>query len=185
MILPIYLYGHPVLRRVAEDVETADKEEITQFVADMYETLEKTGGIGLAAPQVGRSARIVIVDLRPLAEDFPEYADFKRTYINSHIVDYNEDKDTSDEGCLSVPGISEKVIRPTKIRIQYLDDKFEPHDEWVSGYLARVIQHESDHLEGKMFVDRLSPLRKQMIKKKLNNILKGIVSCNYKVKFKK
>ncbi|MBQ0062469.1 MAG: peptide deformylase [Prevotella sp.] len=184
MILPIYVYGQPVLRKVADDI-TKDYPNLKEFISDMYETLEKTGGIGLAAPQVGKAIRVVIIDLHELAEDYPEYADFRKTYINSHIIEYGDEKDSSEEGCLSLPGISEKVVRPKQVHIRYMDEDFLEHDEWVDGYLARVIQHESDHLEGRVFTDIISPLRKQLIKKKLTQLLKGNITCRYKVKFKK
>lgn len=184
MILPIYVYGQPVLRKVADDI-TKDYPNLKEFISDMYETLEKTGGIGLAAPQVGKAIRVVVIDLHELAEDYPEYADFRKTYINSHIIEYGDEKDSSEEGCLSLPGISEKVIRPKQVHIRYMDEDFLEHDEWVDGYLARVIQHESDHLEGRVFTDIISPLRKQLIKKKLTQLLKGNITCRYKVKFKK
>lgn len=184
MILPIYVYGQPVLRKVADDI-TKDYPNLKEFISDMYETLEKTGGIGLAAPQVGKAIRVVVIDLHELAEDYPEYADFRKTYINSHIIGYGDEKDSSEEGCLSLPGISEKVVRPKQVHIRYMDEDFLEHDEWVDGYLARVIQHESDHLEGRVFTDIISPLRKQLIKKKLTQLLKGNITCRYKVKFKK
>ncbi len=181
MILPIYLYGQSVLRKVAEDI-TPDYPELEKLVADMFDTLAQAEGIGLAAPQIGLPIRLVIVDLDPLAEDFPEFKDFKKVYINAHIIETSEDTDAMEEGCLSVPGIHEKVTRPTRIRVQYMDENFKEYDEWVDGYLARVMQHEFDHLEGKVFVDRLSPLRRQMNKNRLMNLLKGKAHCTYKTK---
>ncbi|MDO5447398.1 MAG: peptide deformylase [Prevotellaceae bacterium] len=181
MILPIYIYGMPVLRKVAEDVK-ADDPEIKQLIDDMYETLDKSGGVGLAGPQVGRQSRVVVIDLNVLAEDYPEYTGYRHAFINAHIVEFGDEKDSSDEGCLSLPGLSEKVVRPTKIRVQYIDEDLNPHDEWVGGYLARVMQHEFDHLEGKLYIDHITPLRKQLIKPKLNRLLRGQVSCNYKCK---
>ena len=181
MILPIYIYGQPVLRKVAEDI-TADYPDLTQLIADMYDTLDKTGGIGLAAPQIGKAIRLVVINLKELAEDYPEYADYKQTFINAHILEYGEEKSSSDEGCLSLPGLSEKVVRPSKIHVQYLDEEMLPHDEWVDGYLATVMQHEFDHLEGKLYIDHISALRKQLIKKKLQGMLRGNFSCRYKFK---
>jgi peptide deformylase len=181
MILPIYTYGQPVLRKVAEDID-ANYPELKQLVENMYETNERADGVGLAAPQIGLPIRVVIVDLRPLAEDMPEYADFKRAYINGYIVDEEGETILMDEGCLSLPGIHEKVPRAEKVRIQYVDENFVEHDEWVEGFLARVIQHEFDHLEGKVFTDRISPLRRQMNKAKFNALLSGKVRCDYKVK---
>ena len=184
MILPIYTYGLPVLRKEAEDI-TPDYPELKELVQNMFETNERADGVGLAAPQIGLPIRVVIVDLTPLAEDMPEYADFKRAYINGYIVEEEGETLLMDEGCLSLPGIHEKVPRAEKVRIQYVDENFVEHDEWVEGFLARVIQHEFDHLEGKVFTDRISPLRRQMNKAKFNALLSGKVRCDYKVKVAK
>ena len=182
MILPIYVYGQPVLRKVAEDIPTA-YPELKQFLADLYETLDQSEGIGLAAPQVGRSVRVVVIDLDVLSEDMPEYKGFRHAFINPHIVEYDESKtDSMEEGCLSLPAIHEKVTRPTRIRVQWLDEELQAHDEWIEGYLARVMQHEFDHLDGKMFVDRVSPLRRQLIKSKLKALTQGRYRCGYKTK---
>ncbi len=185
MVLPIYIYGMPVLRKVAQDIKS-DYPELTQFIADMWDTLAQSEGIGLAAPQVGKDIRVVVIDLDLLSEDMPEYKDFKKVFINGHILEYNDsEKDTMDEGCLSLPGLQERVTRPTRIRVKYMDENFEEHDEWIDGYLARVIQHEFDHLEGVVFADRLSPLRKQLVKNKLKTFLQGRFQCRYKCKFKR
>ncbi len=184
MILPIYTYGQPVLRKVAEDID-ADYPELKQLVENMFDTNERADGVGLAAPQIGLPIRVVIVDLRPLAEDMPEYAEFKRAYINGYIVDEDGETILMDEGCLSLPGIHEKVPRAERVRVQYVDENFVEHDEWVDGFLARVLQHEFDHLEGKVFTDRISPLRRQMNKGKFNALLSGKVRCDYKVKVAK
>lgn len=185
MIYPINIYGLPVLRKVAEDI-TPDYPDLQQLISDMRETLAKSEGIGLAAPQIGLSIRVVVMDLDLISEDFPEYKDFRPIYINAHILEYDDtDSDSSDEGCLSLPGISEPVKRPKRIHVKYMDENFVEHDEWVDGYLARVMQHEFDHLEGVLFTDRLSMLRKTMAKKKLDNILKGKFACRYKVKFRR
>ena len=182
MILPIYIYGQPVLRKVAEDI-TPDYPELKTLITNMWETLADSEGIGLAAPQVGLDIRLVIIDLDPLSEDLPEYKDFRQVYINAHIVEYDEtNTDASEEGCLSLPAIHEKVIRPTRIRVQWMDENFQAHDEWIDGYLARVMQHEFDHLDGKMFIDRISPLRKQLIKSKLKALTQGRYRCGYKTK---
>ncbi|WP_027455500.1 peptide deformylase [Xylanibacter brevis] len=182
MILPIYIYGQPVLRKVTEDI-TPDYPGLKQLIADMWETLADSEGIGLAAPQVGKDIRLAVIDLDPLSEDMPEYKDFKRVYINPHIIEYDETKmESLEEGCLSLPAIHEKVTRPTRIRVQWMDEDFQPHDEWVEGYLTRVMQHEFDHLDGKMFVDRVSPLRKQLIKSKLKALTQGRYRCGYKTK---
>ncbi len=185
MVLPIYTFGQPVLRKVAEDI-TPDYPDLKILIENMYETLERSEGIGLAAPQIGLPIRLVIINLDLLADDMPEYKGYIRTFINPHILEYDDtETESMEEGCLSVPGIHEPVRRPTRIRVSYMDDQFQPHEEWVDGYLARVMQHEFDHLDGKMFVDRLTMLRKQMIKTRLNNLMKGNFRCDYKVKVKK
>lgn len=182
MILPIYIYGQPVLRKVAKDI-TPDYPELKTLITNMWETLADSEGIGLAAPQVGLDIRLVVIDLDPLSEDLPEYKDFRQVYINAHIVEYDEtNTDASEEGCLSLPAIHEKVVRPTRIRVQWMDENFQAHDEWIDGYLARVMQHEFDHLDGKMFIDRISPLRKQLIKSKLKALTQGRYRCGYKTK---
>ena len=181
MILPIYIYGQPVLRKVAEDVEL-NKEELDPLIADMYDTLKVSEGVGLAAPQIGKAIRVVVVDLSMLAEDLPEYTNFRHAYINGHIVETSEETESMSEGCLSLPGISEEVVRPKRVRIQYVDEQLQPHDEWVDGFLARVLQHEHDHLEGHVFTDRISPFRRTMLKSKLGAFLKGKARCHYKVK---
>ena len=165
MILPIYTYGQPVLRKVADDIDS-DYPELKELIQNMFETNERADGVGLAAPQIGLPIRVVIVDLTSLAEDYPEYAEFKRAYINGYIVEDEGETILMDEGCLSLPGIHERV----------------PRAEWVDGFLARVLQHEFDHLEGKVFTDRISPLRRQMNKGKFNALLSGKVRCDYKVK---
>ncbi|MBO4986071.1 MAG: peptide deformylase [Bacteroides sp.] len=181
MILPIYVYGQPVLRKVAEDI-TPDYPELKELIANMFETMDKAEGVGLAAPQIGLPIRVVVVDLDVLSEDMPEYKDFRKAYINPHILEVEGEEVSMEEGCLSLPGIHEPVKRGTKIHVKYMDENFVEHDEVVEGYLARVMQHEFDHLEGKMFIDHLSALRKQMIKGKLGAMLKGKAHCTYKVK---
>ena len=182
MILPIYIYGQPVLRKVAKDIPE-DFEQLPQLINDMFVTLDESEGIGLAAPQVGKDIRVVVIDLNVLAEDMPEYKDFRKAFINPHIEEYDDSEtDTMEEGCLSLPGIHEKVTRPTRIRVTYEDADRNHHDEWVDGYLARVMQHELDHLDGKMFIDRISAFRKQMIKSKLKALLQGRYRCGYRTK---
>ena len=182
MILPIYTYGQPVLRKVAQNIDK-DYPELKELIANMWETLASSEGIGLAAPQIGLPIRVVVIDLDLLKEDFPEYDGFKKVYINAHIEEYDDSETAgSSEGCLSLPAIHENVKRPTRIRVTYQDENFTEHDEWVEGYLARVMQHEFDHLEGKMFIDRITPLRKQLIKSKLKALLQGRFRTGYKVK---
>ncbi|MBQ6205128.1 MAG: peptide deformylase [Prevotella sp.] len=183
MILPIYIYGQPCLRKESEDI-TLEYPQLPQLIENMWETLAASEGIGLAAPQIGLNIRLVVIDLDPLSEDFPEYKDFKKTYINPHIVEYDEDSpyDSSEEGCLSLPGIHEKVQRPTRIRVTWMEPDGTQHDEWIEGYLARVMQHEFDHLDAKMFIDKISPLRRQLIKSKLKSLTLGRYSCSYRTK---
>ena len=174
MILPVYLYGHPVIRKVAEPID-AEYPELQKLIADMYETMYATDGIGLAAPQIGRSIRVVVIDVDPCSESYPELAGVK-------MVVEDGKKCSSEEGCLSVPGIHESVTRIEKVHLHWYDENFVEHDEIIEGYLARVIQHEYDHLEGKVFIDHISPIRKQLIKAKVGNIIKGRVNCGYRVK---
>ena len=181
MILPVYVYGQPVLRKVAEDI-TPDYPNLKELIHNMFETMDHADGVGLAAPQIGLPIRVVVVDLDVLSEDYPEYKGFRKAYINAHILEVSGEEVSMEEGCLSLPGIHESVKRGNKIRVKYLDEDLVEHDEIVEGYLARVMQHEFDHLDGKMFIDHLSPLRKQMIKGKLNAMLKGKAHCTYKVK---
>ena len=182
MILPIYIFGQPVLRKVAEDI-TPDYPQLKDLIGDMWETLAESEGIGLAAPQIGKPIRLVVIDLDVLSDDMPEYKGFRHAFINPHIVEYDDTKtDSSEEGCLSLPAIHEKVTRPTRIHVQWLDEDLQAHDEWIDGYLARVMQHEFDHLDGKMFIDRVSPLRRQLIKSKLKALTQGRYRCGYKTK---
>ena len=182
MILPIYTYGQPVLRKVSQDID-ADYPELDSLIANMVETLADSEGIGLAAPQIGLNIRLVIIDLDIISDDLPEYKDYKRVFINPHIIEYDDtETETMEEGCLSLPGIHENVKRPTRIHVKYLDRDFVEHDAWISGYLARVMQHEFDHLDAKMFVDRITPLRKQLIKNKLKAIMTGRYRCAYRTR---
>ena len=183
MILPIYVYGHPLLRKTAKEIDAATYPNLKELIDNMYETMYSAEGVGLAAPQVGLEDRIFVVDLEPLADnEHPEFKSFKKVFINAEITEKTGELEWVEEGCLSIPGIHEKVPREERIRIQYLDEDLQPHDEEYTGYMARVIQHEYDHLDGIMFTDRISPLRKRMIKSKLSNMEKGKVSCHYRVK---
>ncbi|MDR3704422.1 MAG: peptide deformylase [Paludibacteraceae bacterium] len=182
MVYPIYLYGNPVLRKQAQPIDK-DYPELKQFISDMFDTLYKAeDGIGLAAPQVGKSIRLFVIDLSLLAEDKPEYKGWKKVFINAEITERFGDNVSMDEGCLSIPGLTETVSRKKSIIIKYVDENFEEHEETYSGYPARVIQHEYDHIDGHVYIDHISPIRRQLIKSKLNNIAKGKVSCHYKVK---
>ena len=181
MILPIYVYGQPVLRKVAEDI-TPDYPNLKELIANMHETMDNAEGVGLAAPQIGLPIRVVVVNLDALSDEFPEFKGYRKVFINPHILETSGDLEDMEEGCLSLPGIHENVKRAGKIHVKYLDEDMQPHDEIVEGYLARVMQHEFDHLDGKMFIDHISTLRKQMIRGKLSAMLKGKVRCAYRVK---
>ncbi len=182
MILPIYIYGQPVLRKESQDIP-ADYPGLKELIRDMFETLTESEGVGLAAPQIGKDIRLVVIDLDVLSDDLPEYKDFRRAYINPHILEYDDtETETMEEGCLSLPGIHEKVTRPKCIFVRYLDEDMQQHEEWVDGYLARVMQHEFDHLDAKVFTDRISPLRKQLIKSKMKALLQGRYRCSYRTK---
>ncbi len=180
MQLPIYLFGHPVLRKVSDDI-TPDYPELPKLIDDMFETMYKSDGIGIAAPQVGKAIRLFVIDATPLKDDYPEVTDFKRVFINAHITSRNEDKTMeTNEGCLSLPGINESVRRSTEIVIDYVDENFQPHTETITGYAAIVVQHEYDHLDGKLFIDHLGALRKRLIKNKLVAISKGKARVGYR-----
>lgn len=181
MILPIYTVGNAVLRKVAEPI-TEDYPALQELIANMFETMHKADGVGLAAPQVGLPIRLFVIDLEAFREDKPELADFKVAMINPEILDFGDETVQAEEGCLSIPGIHENVLRSKSIRIKYSDADFNEHVEVFSDFKARVIQHEYDHLEGNLFTDKVSPVRRQMIKSKLNNIVKGKTNASYKVK---
>ena len=181
MIYPIVIYGSQVLRNVSEDI-TPDYPELKKLIEDMWITLAEAEGVGLAAPQIGKNIRLFIVDCTPWGEDIPELADFKRVFINAEIYERSEETELFEEGCLSLPGLHENVRRSTTIRMRYLDENFVEHDEEFDGFRARAIQHEYDHLEGKVFTDRLSPLRRQLLKGKLSGMSKGKYRCAYKTK---
>ena len=169
MILPIYIYGQPVLRKESIDIPK-DYPDLEVLIANMFETLTASDGVGLAAPQVGLNIRVAVIDLDVLSEDLPEYKDFRKAYINPHIVEFDDSEmESMEEGCLSLPG-------------KYEDEQRNEHDEWVDGYLARVMQHEFDHLDAHMFIDRISPLRKQLIKNKLKALTLGKYRCSYRTK---
>ena len=184
MILPVILYGSPVLRAETKDIDSS-YPEVQKLIADMFETMYNADGVGLAAPQVGLSIRLFVVDADCLGEDFPECKGFKKAFINPQIVEESEELEAFNEGCLSLPGINESVKRPVRIRIKYLNEKFEPCEEVYEHFQARVVEHEYDHLEGHVFVDHISPIRRQMNKSKLSNMAKGKVRCHYRTKLLK
>ena len=182
MILPVVAYGHPVLKKVAEEIDQ-DYPGLQQLIADMFETMYYTEGVGLAAPQINKSIRLFVIDAEPFVETYPEAKGFKKVFINPEIVDHSEETWTFREGCLSLPDMNEDVVRPTRVTVNYLDENFVEHEEEFDGICARVFQHEFDHLEGKVYVDRVAPMRKMMLKNKLRNISEGNVYVDYKMIF--
>ena len=184
MILPIVAYGDPVLRKTGVDINS-NYPDLKKLIADMFETMENAKGVGLAAPQVGKSIRLFIVDGSPFTEDgeHPELKEFKKVFINAKIVEEKGDEWSYSEGCLSIPEIREEVKRQPTVKIQYLDANFTPHEEVFTGISARIVQHEYDHIEGKLFIDRISTLRKTLLKRRLSDITKGNIENKYKMKF--
>lgn len=182
MKLPVYLYGCPVLRQTANDI-TPDYPELKKLVADMFETMYASEGVGLAAPQIGRADRIVVIDADPVSDTFPECKGRRLTLINPEIEVLDGPKESRSEGCLSLPGLSEDVKRVEHIRLRWLDEDFQPHEEEISGFLARIVQHECDHLYGRLYIDHLSPMRKQFIRPKLHNIISGKTRCDYPARY--
>jgi len=191
MIFPIRAFGDPVLKKVAKDIEPGHPG-LKLLIADMFETMYAASGVGLAAPQVGQSIRLFIVDASPFAEDEDgaptedaHLKDFKRVFINPYIVEEEGTEWAFEEGCLSIPNIREDVMRPPRILLQYQDEKFKEHEEEFDGFAARVIQHEHDHLDGILFTDHLTPLRRTLLKGKLRDISMGKTEVKYKMRFPK
>lgn len=182
MILPMYIFGQPVLRKQTEEIDPENYPNLQELIQNMIETLKRSEGVGLAAPQIGLAIRMCIIDLDCISEDHSEYKGYVHAFINPEIVEVSEETCSIEEGCLSIPGIHESVKRPEKIHATWLDENLQEHDEWVDGFLARVMQHEFDHLDGKMFIDHLSPFRKQLLKSKLIAMTKGKFSASYKCK---
>lgn len=181
MIYPIVIYGSQILRNESVDI-TPDYPELKKLIDDMWITLAEAEGIGLAAPQIGKNIRLFIVDCTPWGEDDPTLADYKRVFINPEIYEESEETSLFEEGCLSLPGLHENVRRPVAIRMRYLDENFVEHDEEFTGKPARVIQHEYDHIEGLVFTDHLAPIRKNLIKNKLQKMARGSYKAFYKTK---
>lgn len=179
---PIYLYGQEVLREKALEADLTKKEELTALIADMKETLKDADGCGLAAPQIGVSLRVLIVDGTDMVEVYDYLKDFKRTMINPVVIEESEATCDYQEGCLSVPGVYADVRRPSKIKVEYYNEDFEKVTEEFNKFGCRMVQHELDHLDGNLFVDRVAPIRRKIIAKKLVNISKGKVSTHYKTK---
>jgi len=179
MVLPVVVYGHPVLRGKAVEIEP-DFEYFQELLTDMWETMYVSDGIGLACPQIGKSLRLFVIDASPLKKDDPLPGNSKKAFINPRIVEKTGKIWTFNEGCLSIPDIREDINRESKIRIEYYDEDFAFHDEHFEGVMARIIQHEYDHLEGILFTDLVSPIRKRLLKSKLMAISKGKFEVSYK-----
>lgn len=189
MILPIVAYGDPVLKKVGKDIDK-DYPDLAKLIDDMFETMYNAKGVGLAAPQIGKSIRLFIVDATPFSEDAETeeeaaLADFKKIFINAQITKEEGEEWKFNEGCLSIPKIREDISRKPKISITYLDENFKQHKETFEGIAARIIQHEYDHIEGKLFTDRINPIRRRLLNGKLNDIIKGKVDVDYKMRFPK
>jgi len=182
MIFPIYSYGHPVLKKRAKDIPE-DFEKLPELLDNMWETMYAASGVGLAAPQIGKSIRIFLVDSTQLMEEGEEDKGIKQAFINAEMLDEDGQPWSYEEGCLSIPDITGDVERPTTIRIRYQDEQFNQHEITFTGLSARVIQHEYDHIEGKLFTEKLKPLKKKMIKRKLEKIKKGEVKAKYLMRF--
>ena len=159
-----------------------DYPELRQLVANMFETMYNADGVGLAAPQVGLSIRLLVIDGDPVKDDYPECKGFKRVMINPEFLERSEEEVALEEGCLSLPGIHEKVSRAKSVRVRYRDENWEEHEEFIDGYAARIVQHECEHLTGHVFIDDISAIRRQLNKGKLNSIIKGTVRCSYRAK---
>jgi peptide deformylase len=182
MILPIVAYGDAVLKRKSEEIKK-DYPRLSEIVADMFETMYNAKGVGLAAPQVGFSIRLFVIDAAPFAEDDEALKNFKRVFINAQLISEEGSKWKFNEGCLSIPGVREDVFRKPEIELEYLDENFVKHKEKFNGTAARIIQHEYDHIEGVLFTDRISAMRRQLIRGSLKNISIGDVEVDYKMRF--
>jgi peptide deformylase len=192
MILPIVAYGHPVLRQVAADI-TAQYPQLDKLIEDMWETMYASSGVGLAAPQINRSIRLFVVDSTQIFENqdeedkgkYPDEPGIKRVFINARIKELSGDSWAYNEGCLSIPRVREDVLRNEAVRIAYLDESLQPKDEIFHGITARVILHEYDHIEGKLFIDHISLLKRKLLRKRLDEITKGKIRTDYKMLYPK
>ncbi|MCT4665342.1 MAG: peptide deformylase [Flavobacteriales bacterium] len=181
MILPIVAYGHPVLKEVAKDIEK-DYPELDTLLENMWETMYNAHGVGLAAPQIGKSIRIFVIDASPFADEEPALKDFKKAFINAHIIEETGEDWDFNEGCLSIPEVREDVTRPSEVLIEYYNENWEKKTEKFDGLAARIIQHEYDHIDGILFTDHLTSLRKRMINGKLKKIQDGKIDSGYRMK---
>ncbi len=192
MILPVVAYGHPVLRKMCEDIDK-DYPDLEKLISDMWETMYSSSGVGIAAPQVNKPIRLFVVDTEQIVEsfdeidkkDYPNEKPVKRVFINAHKIEESGDEWAYNEGCLSIPKVREDVNRAEKVRLRYLDENFEEHEDEFDGITGRVILHEYDHIDGKLFIDYLKPLKKRLLKKRLNDISVGNVKTDYRMLFAK
>lgn len=192
MILPVVAYGHPVLRKMCDDI-TPDYPELKKLIEDMWETMYHSGGVGLAAPQINKAVRLFVIDTEQMVENFddedrrlyPNEVPVKRAFINAHIEEESGEEWAYNEGCLSIPKIREDIYRQPKVKLRFMDEQFNEHVEEFHGITARVIQHEYDHIDGKLFIDYLKPIKKRLIQKKLNDIASGKVRTDYRMLFAK
>jgi peptide deformylase len=182
MILPIVAYGDPVLKQVAEDIEQGDPS-LPELMVNMFETMDNAHGVGLAAPQIGKSLRLFVVDASPFAEEHPELEGFRKGFINPIIIEESGKPWPFNEGCLSIPGIREDLLRKQEILLEYYDENWELQEQKFDGMAARIIQHEYDHIEGVLFTERISGLRRRIIRGRLNDIAHGRVDVDYRMRF--
>jgi peptide deformylase len=190
MVFPIVAYGHPVLRKVAEDIQT-DYPGLPKFIENMWETMYASAGVGLAAPQVNKNVRLFVVDTEQMfagmkeseKEEYPDAPGFKAVFINAQIVELYGEEWSYNEGCLSIPKIREDILRTESVSLRYMNENFELQEKTYNGLTARVILHEYDHIEGKLFIDYISPLKRKLMRGKLNDITRGIVKVDYKMLF--
>jgi len=182
MILPIFAYGQPVLKKVAKEIDP-DYEGLAELIKDMWETMYHAEGVGLAAPQIGRSIRLFVIDSVQMMEEDKKEEGLKKVFINPHKIEEGGAMKDYEEGCLSIPELRGDVERPTQIQLRYMDENFKEHTEVFTGVNARVIQHEYDHVDGILFTELLKPLKRRMIKRKLENIKKGKIAPRYRMKF--
>ena len=191
MILPIVAYGDPVLRKVGKEIDK-NYPNLKELIANMKETMYNASGVGIAAPQIGKDIRLFVIDASPFAEDEElsqedrdALKNFNKVFINAEIVEETGDEWVFNEGCLSIPDVREDVFRQESVTVEYQDEDFKTHTETFTGLAARVFQHEYDHIEGILFTDKLSSLKKRLIKKKLENISKGKINADYRMRFPK
>jgi peptide deformylase len=190
MILPIVAYGAPILRTISKDI-TPEYPNLSKLIEDMWETMYSSNGVGLAAPQINRDIRLFVVDssqiFTNLDEDekdkYPDGPGIRQVFINAHITDLDGEEWAYNEGCLSIPKIREDIFRSEEVTLEYVDENFEPHTETFNGITARIILHEYDHIEGKLFIDYLKPLKRKLLKGKLDDISRGKISVDYKMSF--